>query len=502
MKIFLRFIKFLPFLFIIFLLLFCINFIFINYTIVSIDNSKIYLNTRDFNGFFQAIKIILLSCFFMQFIRLIGSFLAAYYIPKINLMKKYMFSYLQKVNYVDLVSINEAELGKQIDNFGEGLSQLMEMATARGFEYVTTLIIIIFTICTQYELKIIKIFLLWQFVFWGIFFMMIKFLKKYSIDFYKARNYQSGFIVDSIKNFLVEKIFKTSSINYTFIEQAMNKEAKSYKNLILFLEGSKFFLGNLNAIFLFLFSIKAYNQNGGVFLLSIGLNLFIACWDIIAITPLFLSAHGKFKESFNLLNLIKESTKQSITLETIYMPNLSLTIKQGEKISLCGPSGSGKTTLIHSLLGFFPSNILINGLNAYNVNIKENLTYVTQSHFLYNRTVLENITLGHNYEERIIKNLMESLWLDLSLDQIVGVSGMKISGGQRQKIIIARALFFHKPSNLVLLDEPFSSLDKEAALHIKTYLENCFENNTVIMINHIEDLIFKNSNIYKLIIKP
>ena len=147
-------------------------------------------------------------------------------------------------------------------------------------------------------------------------------------------------------------------------------------------------------------------------------------------------------------------------------------INSGESIGIIGPSGSGKSTLVDIILGLLkPSSgeVLIDGLNIDNNirNLQDKIGYVSQSIYLTDYSLRRNVAFGlsnENISEVAVKNAIKAAQLDEfinelpnGLDTIVVEDGVRLSGGQRQIIGIARALY-HDPLVLVL-DEATSSLD-------------------------------------------
>ena len=175
----------------------------------------------------------------------------------------------------------------------------------------------------------------------------------------------------------------------------------------------------------------------------------------------------------------------------------TLDITPGQIIAFVGPSGAGKTTIIDSLLGVLePSGgkILISGMPPLKAITKWSgaISYVPQDVMISNGTIRENVALGFPSEcaeDSLIWNALEVAQLSdfvktlpEGLDSQVGDRGTKISGGQRQRLGIARAMFT-KPA-LLVLDEATSSLDGETEANINESVQNMRGEVTVIMIAH------------------
>ena len=190
--------------------------------------------------------------------------------------------------------------------------------------------------------------------------------------------------------------------------------------------------------------------------------------------------------------------------------NINIEIKKGEKIGIIGDSGVGKTTLVNLLSGLLEptkGSILCDGINIQK-DIKlwqKKIAYISQSTFLMNDTIENNIsfnsTIDPNHSMKIKKvikliklnNVINKL--SKRLETIVGDEGSsRLSGGQIQKLAIARALYFDR--EILICDEITSSLDNNSEKSIISCLKKL--NKTIIIISHkIENLKFC-SKIYKI----
>lgn len=164
----------------------------------------------------------------------------------------------------------------------------------------------------------------------------------------------------------------------------------------------------------------------------------------------------------------------------LYLKNISLEIKAGEKIGVVGKIGSGKTTLANSLLRSYnvnPGSVLIDGVDIMDVTLKslrKNIAYVPQDNFLFSDTIKNNITFSDEEDssDRYISAAKFSdVHSDISdfknaYDTVSGERGVTLSGGQKQRISIARAFFTGAP--ILILDDSVSAVDvktEETILH-------------------------------------
>jgi len=177
--------------------------------------------------------------------------------------------------------------------------------------------------------------------------------------------------------------------------------------------------------------------------------------------------------------------------------NINLSIPAGATYAIVGSSGAGKTTLVDIILGVInPSSgeVHISGLNPSEVVAKwpGSVSYVPQNVYISNLTIRENVALGFPssvasddlvYEALKIAQLDEFIKeLPQGLETVVGERGTKMSGGQRQRLGIARAVFTHP--KLLILDEATSSLDGQTEAEITASINALRGSTTVLVIAH------------------
>jgi len=178
------------------------------------------------------------------------------------------------------------------------------------------------------------------------------------------------------------------------------------------------------------------------------------------------------------------------------LKNLSFKVNKGETIGIIGPVGSGKTSIFELIIRLYePSSgrILINNksLSSFKLkNIRKIISYVPQNPFLFSDTIADNIKFGK--PEAKITEIMEacksaSIYeeikeLNLSFDTILGERGINLSGGQIQRISIARGLL--KDPDVILLDDCLSSVDTNTEENILNNLGSKFGKKTKLIVSH------------------
>lgn len=187
------------------------------------------------------------------------------------------------------------------------------------------------------------------------------------------------------------------------------------------------------------------------------------------------------------------------------LKNLSLKVRPNEHIGIIGDSGCGKSTILKLLAGLYEPDCgkLIIGGERIPQKIREQVALVMQHNCLFPLSIRDNITCGHNISEKNIwtacDNASLTQWiatLPSGLDTNVGERGNQVSGGQAQRIQIARALCKNAP--IVLLDEPISALDKDTGHSVLSALNKLMAGKTVIHVTHHLETLDSSYTIYRM----
>lgn len=283
----------------------------------------------------------------------------------------------------------------------------------------------------------------------------------------------------------------------------------------------------LNLIVLIIIGMGSYFIISDKFTFTIGdLSTFIAffstlVWPMMAIAQLInLVAQGKaslkrvsalleeeitVKDSHDVLSV--DSLQGKITFnhlsfaypnsENLVLNDVTFSIIPGEKIGIIGKTGCGKSTLVNLLLRMYnvdENQLLIDDFDIMKlpiVKVRELMSFVPQDNFLFGMSVNDNIRFGIDGEiskEQIIE-VAEYADIDENImgfingyETLLGERGVTISGGQKQRLSIARALLRKTP--ILILDDAVSAVDTKTELKILENLKKHFSNSTVILIAH------------------
>lgn len=200
---------------------------------------------------------------------------------------------------------------------------------------------------------------------------------------------------------------------------------------------------------------------------------------------------GSFKSDISFEDVSFHHKGRKKTLEGI-----SIVFEKGKTTAIVGRSGSGKTTIINLMLRLFEVNqgeIKIDGLNIKEYKLSsllKNIGYVSQDTFILNDTIRNNIAFGLNgySPEEVIKAARYADAHDFitelpdSYDTFVGDKGMRLSGGQAQRIAVARAMI--REPEILIFDEATNNLDNISELSVQRAIEEISKDHTVIIIAH------------------
>ena len=206
------------------------------------------------------------------------------------------------------------------------------------------------------------------------------------------------------------------------------------------------------------------------------------------------AAMQPFKEAIRFENVgFSYSTGEG---EHQILHHVDLELHTGEVVALVGPSGAGKSTIANLIPRFFDvtsGRILIDGIDLRELtlgSLRRQVAQVTQETILFNDTVRNNIAYGQPeiHLDRVEEAARHALAHDFILrmpqgyDTVIGEKGFRLSGGEKQRLSIARAILKNAP--ILILDEATSSLDSESESLVQAALANLMQNRTALVIAH------------------
>ena len=224
----------------------------------------------------------------------------------------------------------------------------------------------------------------------------------------------------------------------------------------------------------------------------------------------YLSDAIKLKKKIIKINSNTINKKNLIELENVsfehnsgklILKNINLSIPFNKKIGIYGSSGSGKTTIADLLMGFLPPTL---GIKRFNKNFdKSKIGYVTQETFLLNDSIKNNIIFNYKqkkYNNKKLQLAIKNSFLEDYINNLteninskIGDQGAKMSGGQRQRLGLAR--LFYGNYKFIILDEATSAMDKKLEKKIFDNIYN-LKDVTVIVISHNFDILKKCDSIH------
>ena len=359
--------------------------------------------------------------------------------------------------------------------------------------------------------------------------------------FIKTKIYESQAEVAKVNSYLVESISGLETIKGLRCEKMVNDRLESYytkaqatifdyniiSNGVLFLKDLIFYVGVLlinyvgcvdimNGNFT-VGSLLTFNTILGYFLNPLQ-NFIDLADDYVYVKGVFKRANGLYEvklddlESKNGLrvegDIIFNNLNFSFNGKDQILKNIKIEFKAKEKILLLGNSGSGKSTLLKIMYKYYDVSrgmVLVNGIdiNDFSISdIRDDIIYVSQNETLYTGSIKDNILLNRDIDYKDFLDMCCYLEVDniikdnlLGYDFLLEENGANISGGERQRIILARALF--KKGNIILIDEGLSQMDIDLERRVLKRIFSIFKDKMIIVVSHR----FNNMDLYDKVFK-
>ena len=440
----------------------------------------------------------------------------------VSLLEKRCFDVLKKQQYIFFENSFSGSLIKQANRFSRSFEIIMDWCLFQFFQNILA-ISIAFILFYQQQPEFGLYFLAWVVIYliWNIGFSWWKL--RFDEVVAKADSKVSGVYSDAISNIFIVKSFVLEDIEQQRIDQASDNvyQCKKIAWVLMFIsfavQGLMIFAIELLLMYLMIGKWKMGNFQVGEFVLfqSILLMLIQRLWEFGRNLRNFFTALAdamEMSEVFKNTNLevdAPQAKAQKISLGKISFKSInfaylghkplfedfSLHIKAGEKVALVGQSGSGKSSLTRLLFRFVDAqsgSIQFDDIDSQDftlASLRQQITLIPQQPELFHRSVRDNITMGADVPDaqlHAIAAKAQSLEFIQQLPQQfeteVGERGVKLSGGEKQRIAIARAFLEDAP--IVVLDEATSALDSLTEQQVQVAIFELLKNKTALVIAH------------------
>lgn len=448
----------------------------------------------------------------------------AYVLPKFEAdVRLSVLSYLTQQSYHYFSNQMAGTLANKVNDLPRALDAIFMIMTWYGVAAFSSIIVALILMCTiNYWFAVVL--LAWILCQLFVSYKLSTKVDQYSIENAEDKSTLSGKIVDSLSNAGAVKLFARAQNEMDYVSKAQEKEIKSNKKLILYMNIFRLYLDIPVTLMLGIMVYLLINfwQQG---LISTGDFVFIFNVSFVIMSQIWYLCHamadlyreiGTARQAIALLSVPIEVedtpcasslvvSNGAIEFDNVtfhysegkkVFENKSVIIESGQRVGLVGFSGSGKTTFIHLILRFFnveSGRILIDGQDISQVSqhsLRSAISMIPQDTTLFHRTLMENIRYGNPdaTDEQVLlasKKACCDAFIALlpeGYNTLVGERGIKLSGGQRQRIAIARAIL--KEAKILILDEATSQLDSLTEETIQNSLWELMKGKTSIVIAH------------------
>lgn len=341
--------------------------------------------------------------------------------------------------------------------------------------------------------------------------------EEYSVK-YKIYDFYMRLLSDyeSLKQIKIfdEKPFIKRELNDKFVKDGLSLDRRVSVRTAFSQAMNEFLMTGINVLFLLVLAVKAI---GGLFGADALIIYYGAFKEIVDGIKLLIESVGykksiepKIEILYDVIALksesdegkyIEESTENAIVAKNICfaypesdknaLEEIDVTIKNGEKIAIVGENGSGKTTFINLLTGLYrptSGEIFVNGKTPTLENTSKEAGVVSQDFFLFSFMLGENVASSRDVDMKNAKLALETSGfgdkypLETYLYKDIDEDGVDVSGGEAQKIALARAIYGDKI--LLLFDEPTSKLDPKSEMKVFESFNEVSKGKTAIFVSH------------------
>ena len=341
--------------------------------------------------------------------------------------------------------------------------------------------------------------------------------EEYSVK-YKIYDFYMRLLSDyeSLKQIKIfdEKPFIKRELNDKFVKDGLSLDRRVSVRTAFSQAMNEFLMTGINVLFLLVLAVKAI---GGLFGADALIIYYGAFKEIVDGIKLLIESVGykksiepKIEILYDVIALksesdegkyIEESTENAIVAKNIFfsypgsdknaLEEIDVTIKNGEKIAIVGENGSGKTTFINLLTGLYrptSGEIFVNGKTPTLENTSKEAGVVSQDFFLFSFMLGENVASSRDVDMKNAKLALETSGfgdkypLETYLYKDIDEDGVDVSGGEAQKIALARAIYGDK--KLLLFDEPTSKLDPKSEMKVFESFNGVSKGKTAIFVSH------------------
>ncbi len=435
---------------------------------------------------------------------------------------------LKVFNHVESLSLNffeKSPTGKIKERMDKGIQELLDIAEGLFVDIIPQIIFILFAMYFLFKINIlfgllilfgIPLFVLISWIY-------MKSLNKYQDNFRSSEENASGVVVETLINIKTVKSFVTELKHAKELKKQLdiskdNSVARSF--VWVKMNIYRYLIINVAQTLILGFGVY-WALTGKITLGSFTLawaytnRSFYPLWYLTRLFDRIQKNLRSVKRTFEILDTIPEVTDTPNSKDLVVSAGevnfnqvefkyedkkvlnaFDLTIKAGQAVAFVGKSGVGKSTLVKLLLRFYDpqaGNINIDEQDISKItqkSLRENIGVVMQDSSLFNDTASNNIAYGNQRadKEAIIRAAKAANAHDFitklpkGYDTIIGERGVKLSGGEQQRINIARAILKNPP--ILILDEATSSLDSESEKLIQDALWKLIKGRTTIIIAH------------------